>query len=257
VLVRSANLRAGDLVYDLGAGVGLVTSELIRTGARVVAVERDPNLAAKLKARFNGENLRVVEADLMDVALTEPFKVVANIPFNLTAAVLRRLLISGPHPEEAALVLQREAAEKYAGAPRPTAISLMLKPWFDLRVSHAFSRRDFVPVPRVDVVLLRVVRRPTPELGDEHRELWHAFVRYAFARARRDARSTFRNVVSNMQWRRLSRDLDISPNAMRGELTLRQWLGVFRFVLHSAPPHRQRLALTPHAFAADPRLDPE
>ena len=237
-LIASADLTPGDLVYDLGAGTGAVTAALLTADVRVVAVERDPNLARKLRSRFAGQPVRVVEADLRDVRFATPFKVVANPPFNVTADLLRRLLEPGG-PETAALVLQREAARKYAGA-RPTAVSLSARPWFESDVSQPFRRHDFVPAPAVEVALLRIAKKAVPDIAAEDAEAWRAFVRHALARPRPDAWRTFRGLVSNLQWRRLCQDLAIAPHAQRADLDYDQWLGVFRFVLRCTPPGRVR-----------------
>jgi 23S rRNA (adenine-N6)-dimethyltransferase len=238
-LVASAPLAAGDLVYDLGAGAGAVTAALLGAGVRVVAVERDPNLARKLRARFAGRPVTVVEADLRDVRFTAPFKVVANPPFNVTADLLRRLLTPDQAPEAAAVVLQREAAMKYAGG-RLTAVSLAARPWFQLDVTRPFSRYDFVPVPAVEVALLRIARKRLPDVAAADAQAWRGFVRYALARPRPDAWRAFRGLVSNLQWRRLSQDLGIAPQALRAELDYAQWLGVFRFVQRCAPAGKRR-----------------
>jgi 23S rRNA (adenine-N6)-dimethyltransferase len=238
-LVASADLAPGDLVYDLGAGTGAVTAALLDVGVRVVAVERDLNLARKLRARFAGRPVTVIEADLRDVRLATPYKVVANPPFNVTADLLRRLLTPVSAPDAAAIVLQREAPLKYAGG-RLTAVSLAARPWFQLDVTRPFSRYDFVPVPAVEVALLRIARNPLPDVAAEDAETWRGFVRYALARPRPDAWRTFRGLVSNLQWRRLSQELGIPPGAMRADLDYAQWLGVFRFVQRCAPAGKLR-----------------
>ncbi|MEJ0065504.1 MAG: rRNA adenine N(6)-methyltransferase family protein [Caulobacteraceae bacterium] len=237
-LVANADLTPGDLVYDLGAGTGAVTAALLLAGVRVVAIERDPNLARKLRSRFAGQPVQVIEADLRGARYAAPFKVVANPPFNLTADLLRRLLSSDP-PETAALVLQRQAARKYAGV-RPTTVSLAARPWFELDVSQPFSRRDFVPAPSVEVAVLRIARKTAPDIAAEDAEAWRAFVRYALARPRPDAWHAFRGLVSNLQWRRLSQDLAIAPDALRADLDYDQWLAVFQFVRKYAPPGKLR-----------------
>jgi 23S rRNA (adenine-N6)-dimethyltransferase len=244
-LVASADLAPGDLVYDLGAGAGAVTAALLDAGARVIAVERDPNLVRKLRARFVGRPVSVIEADLREVRFTAPFKVVANPPFNVTADLLRRLLTPESAPDTAAVVLQREAAQKYAGG-RLTAVSLASRPWFELAVTQPFSRFDFVPVPSVEVALLRIARKPAPDIAVADADAWRAFVRHALARPRPDAWRTFRSLVSNLQWRRLSQDLAIAPGALRADLTYDQWLGVFRFVRRCAPTGKLRRLAADH-----------
>jgi 16S rRNA A1518/A1519 N6-dimethyltransferase RsmA/KsgA/DIM1 with predicted DNA glycosylase/AP lyase activity len=243
-LVASADVLPGEQIYDLGAGTGRVTAALVTAGASVVAVERDANLAAKLRARFRGAPVRVVECDLRSVRFKAPFKVVANLPFNVTAAALSRLLWEDPAPASATLVLQREAAEKYAGWARLTTVSLAAQPWFEVVRGAGFARSDFVPAPKVDVAMLHIVQRSTPRLDASHRQAWRAFVRYALARPSPEARAVFQPLVSRLQWRRLCADLQIEPDATRDGLSLGQWLGLYHFVRRYIPPTKRRRALS-------------
>jgi 16S rRNA A1518/A1519 N6-dimethyltransferase RsmA/KsgA/DIM1 with predicted DNA glycosylase/AP lyase activity len=239
-LVEAAKISSGDRVYDLGAGPGALTHALLSAGAHVVAVERDANLANKLRRRFAGLRVTVVQSDMNDVKFAAPFKVVANIPFNQTAATMRRLFFSDSPPDLAQLVVQREAAEKYAGIGRLTAVSLMLGPWFEMDIVRSLRPEEFVPRPRVESVALRIVRREVPALADGERPLWNSFVRYALGRSKSDTRTTFRNLLSGLQWRRLSLDLDIASGAQLATLTLQQWLGIYRFVRRCAPARKTR-----------------
>lgn len=240
--VQSASLASVDLVYDLGAGSGMITREIAATGARVIAVERDPNLARMLRARFRAGNIAVLQADLRGVDFVAPFKVVANVPFNLTAAILRRLYFSEPSPCESLIVLQREAAEKYAGVKRATAVSLMLRPWFDMRIVRSFAARDFVPRPRVDVVLLHVAQREEILLSRQERRRWEAFIRYALRRSKPDVRTTFRNVLSNLQWRLLAREMGVAPDVRLDGLGIDHWLAIYSFIARAVPPRKAKLA---------------
>lgn len=242
-LVALAGIAPGDRVYDLGAGTGLITGALVAAGAHVIAVERDANLARKLRQRFAGEAaVSVLEADLADVDFRAPFKLVANPPFGRTAQLLRRLTGEAPAPETAALVLQREAARKWAGLPRPTAVSLVAAPWFELSLAEPFRRRDFIPAPAVDVAVLGLAPRSCPHLDDDQRAAWAAFVRHAFGRGRSDARGAFRGLVSHLQWRRLAARLGLATDARLAELAHDDWLAIFRFALACAPREKQRRA---------------
>ena len=93
-LVDGSGAGDGDLVVDIGAGNGLISAALVRRGARVLAIERDPSLAERLRAKFaTWPAVTVVEGDVLETPLpAEPFRVVANIPFGITTKILRRLL---------------------------------------------------------------------------------------------------------------------------------------------------------------------
>jgi 23S rRNA (adenine-N6)-dimethyltransferase len=118
-LLAVSSIRSGDLVYDLGAGYGLITDRLARRGCQVVAVEMDLELAVQLRARFvDVPAVRVSEADVLAVPFPgQPYKVFASIPFNATAAIVHRLTRAPNPPEDSYLVVQAEAAQRFTGQP--------------------------------------------------------------------------------------------------------------------------------------------
>jgi 23S rRNA (adenine-N6)-dimethyltransferase len=114
-LVDLAGICAGDLVLDVGAGTGAITAELVRAGASVVAVELHPRRAAMLRERFAGFPVTVVRVDATDLRLPRRvFKVVANPPFGVTTALLRRLTGSSSRLQRASLVLPEWASKRWA-----------------------------------------------------------------------------------------------------------------------------------------------
>lgn len=120
-LVADASIPRGAVVLDIGAGNGAITEPLLRTGARVIAVEAHPGRAALLRDRFGGD-IVVVEADAADLRLPkQPYYVVANPPFGVSAALLRRLLQPGSRLFTARLILQHQVARRWATADAPGA----------------------------------------------------------------------------------------------------------------------------------------
>lgn len=118
-LVASAEVPPGALVVDIGAGTGSITTHLVRAGARVVAVELHPTRARQLQERFGG-SVTVVRADAADLRLPRrPFRVVANPPFSLTTAILRRLLAPGSRLTRADLVVPAFTAARWAAGRAP------------------------------------------------------------------------------------------------------------------------------------------
>jgi len=158
-LVRSARLGPGDLVLDLGAGPGALTLALARTGARVIAVERDPRLVRRLARRTaDARSVRVVEGDLRTVALPHRrFHVVANVPFATSTDLLRRLLDEhdrGRPLRGADLVVEWGLARRLS-EPSPsgrTAARWQRRFRFDL--ARRVPARCFSPPPRVEAAHL-------------------------------------------------------------------------------------------------------
>ena len=166
-LVRRMAFEPGDLVVDAGAGDGALTEALADIGCNVIAVEKDERLYRLLARRFaDRPNVACRHADILTFPLpVTPYHVVSNVPYAITAALMRRLLHAARPPDSAALIVQREAAEKFAGTPRETLFSLLRKPSYEIAIACIVPRRDFVPPPRVQSALLLLHRR---EIGRAH-----------------------------------------------------------------------------------------
>ena len=241
-VIAQLPLTPRDLVYEIGPGTGLLTQALVKQVRQVVAIEIDPALCASLRAHFHAwPNLRIVHADFLHYPLpSRDCVIVSNLPFSTTAAMVTRLL-GAPHPPRAAyLIMQTEAAERFAGVPRETQYSVLAKPWFAFTIMQEIKRTDFVPVPRVDAALLAIRRREQPLVAYADAAWYRAFVRYGFGRWRKNLKATFRNVFSNLQFKTLACTLQFPLDATPTQLTFDQWIGFFRdFPLYITPrpPH--------------------
>jgi 23S rRNA (adenine-N6)-dimethyltransferase len=157
-LVADAGIGPGDLVLDIGAGVGVITTQLLKAGARVVAVELHPARAAQLRDRFAGTATTVVCADATSLRLPrQPFRVVANPPYAISAALMRVLLGPGSRLMAADLVFQRAVVRRYVEGMPPGA-SRWLRSW-EFRRGRALPRNAFRPPPHVDSSVLVIRRR--------------------------------------------------------------------------------------------------
>jgi 23S rRNA (adenine-N6)-dimethyltransferase len=185
-LVDRTEIGADDVVYDLGAGTGNLTAALARRAGRVVAIEKDPALAAVLRRRFAGAgNVIVREADIFTHPLPRSDHLVfASPPFDRTAALMRKLTEAEIPPRLAYLALQREAAERYLGTPRRTLTAALLAPSFAFEVLHRFSPGDFMPAPDVGVVLLRTRKRSPPLVPARDAQLYRDVVVASFVSGR-------------------------------------------------------------------------
>lgn len=229
-LIRQSELRPTDLVVEIGAGTGVLTAALAAFTREVHAIEVDPYLVAGLHARFASQrNVHVRGEDFFDARLPDaPYAVFANVPFNRTADVVRRLTTAPLPPEDAYLVVQFEAAARFAGRPyAPESVaSLSLHPWWHLEIVHWFRRTDFSPPPAVDAVLLHLARRPRPLIADAERPAYLRFLEGAFGAG--DVARGLRARFKPREVRLFAERLRFDPGGAPSELSFRQWLTLYR-----------------------------
>lgn len=235
-LVGMSTIGPCDTVYEIGPGNGIITTALARIARRVIAIEKDPELVRRLRERFClVDNVEIVEQDFLNysfparcgVGVLPEYKIFANIPYNNTAQILRKVLDERSKLCEAYLIMQKEPAKKVSGSPRETLLSIMVKPFFEIRILSHLRRTDFLPAPDVDSVLLSITRRRPPLLATQDVALYRDFVRYGFGRWKPNLKLAFKNVFTYKQWKRLARELDFPINATPTDLSLEQWLGLY------------------------------
>lgn len=226
-IVAAADVRPGELVVEIGAGFGRLTAPLCRAGARVVAVELDPELAGSLRRRYGGDRLTVVEADILALPLpVEPHRVLGNIPFAITTPILRRLLDDPCSPLRGTdLIVQDGFARKRTSSRPSTMLALRWLPWWRLQAERHLPAACFDPPPAVDASLLSV-RPRTPALLDAAlAPAYRDLLQSAFTR---DARAVRRTVpVAPLTWKRFARDRGLALDARPHELDVWDWVALF------------------------------
>ena len=232
-IVAAGSLSKDDTVYEIGPGEGIITRELAERAGKVIAIEKDAALAAYLRSKFRERgNVEINEGDFLGYKIKErKYKIFSNIPFNITAEVVKRILFGENSPDEAYLVLQKEAAGKFSGDPAETEVSVLAKPWFAFKVLREFQRTDFEPVPNVDVVFLYIARHEQPLVSPANAQSYRKFVQFGFEAWKKDLKTAYKHVFTYEQWKRLSKKLSFSLKATPAELRFEQWLGLFEYFL--------------------------
>ena len=169
-LVAASGVGPGDLVVDIGAGTGALTRPLLASGAEVWAIEPDPvwgpRLGATLRGEGFGDRLRLLTMRVEDVRLPRaPYRVVANIPFGATTAILTKLLDDPTRgPDRADLVVQHEVARRHSATPPDALRTAAWSPWWEFHLGPTIPSAAFRPRPSVDAAVLTIVRRDPPLL---------------------------------------------------------------------------------------------
>jgi 23S rRNA (adenine-N6)-dimethyltransferase len=244
-LILHSGITKADTVLDIGAGVGAITRELARRCRNVIAIEKDPELVELLALTISGlTNVELITGDILNLGLPGyPYKVFANIPYSLTAAIVTKLTGSPRSPLTTHLDLQTEAAHKYLGVPRESMCALFLKPWFRVGIAHYFNRRDFSPVPGVDSVLLRIDKRQTPLLSRTAQTLYRDFIVYCFVHAGNSLFATLERLVGLNAMGAIASTLHIARSVSPTAVDFEIWLCLFsEFAQHGSRSARQLVA---------------
>ncbi|HEV3245273.1 MAG TPA: 16S rRNA (adenine(1518)-N(6)/adenine(1519)-N(6))-dimethyltransferase RsmA [Candidatus Paceibacterota bacterium] len=164
-LVEAARIRPNDTVLEIGPGKGALTGELLATGARIVAIEKDETLAEGLRSLFPSEienaQLTVIPGDVRDLDLKATrlgtYVLAANIPYYITGEIIRQFLSADQQPRTMALLVQKEVANRIlARDGKESILSISVKAYGKPEIAAKVARGNFNPPPSVDSAILVV-----------------------------------------------------------------------------------------------------
>jgi 16S rRNA (adenine1518-N6/adenine1519-N6)-dimethyltransferase len=191
-VVEAADLCPEDTVLEIGAGLGSLTFQLATTAGRVVAVEFDSHLIPALREAVDGlANVRIVHDDILSIDLDAlgsggEYVVVANIPYNITAALIRKLL-EAPHPSRViVLTVQLEVAERIVSEPGDMSLlALSVHVYGRPAIKARIPAEAFYPRPRVDSAVLRIDASRHPRVAPELIDPLFRMARAGFSQKRK------------------------------------------------------------------------
>jgi len=221
-------------VLEVGPGIGILTAALLRAGALVTAVEVDTRLYMHLRERFADiDALRLVEGDILDTPMdglvTEPWDLVANLPYHVTSPVLHQMLDDEPRPERFTLMVQREVAERISSPPGGMSyLSVFVQYHADVRIVCIVPPSAFEPAPSVESAVLTGRTRPRRLPRESEDDLWR-LVQAGF----RERRKMIHNVLVR-QLPMVGRDrieaalvaTGITPDRRPQTLSVDEWLAM-------------------------------
>lgn len=219
---------ADAIVLEIGPGRGVLTGLLLDAGAAVVAVERDPELHAHLRRRFAGHaSLDLVCADILRCDLAElsrgrTLRVLANLPYAITGAILLRLFRAASLFSDLTLMVQKEVADRLVADPGHTtyaSISVLAQYFTRPRITMRLSPGSFSPPPAVSSSVVAMPFRASRELTARQEDSYPAFVGKLFAHRRRTLRNNLRAILPGESLETLDIDPARRPQTLdRGEV---------------------------------------
>ena len=239
-ILSAAEVSPGEIVVEVGPGLGILTEALAKQGARVIAVELDAKLVALLKERLAGfPDVKIVHADILKTIprqllqdnlsasdLVRGYKVIANLPYYITSPVLSHFLEAQPRPSRMVVMVQKEVGEAVAAAPGKMRL-LSVKAQFYSRpaiVSYV-SAASFYPPPKVNSAILRldVYSQPPVEVSDVAG--FFDIVMHGFSAPRKQIRNSLAHSLEMPpgQVASLLEKAGIEPKRRAETLSLEEW----------------------------------
>jgi 16S rRNA (adenine1518-N6/adenine1519-N6)-dimethyltransferase len=231
-IVRAAGDISGKKVLEIGPGLGDLTAELLARGSIVTAIEKDARLIPHLHERFSTEissgMLRIIEADFLeiDLALMGPsYVIVANIPYYITGALMRKVLSRENPPETAVLLVQKEVGERViAKDGKESLLSLAVKLYGKPSVAGIVKKEQFSPRPKVDSAILAITDIAVPHMSLEEEGRFWELTRAAFNQKRKTLGASLRTACGQESFG----NAGIAENRRPESLSIAEWMSLIR-----------------------------
>jgi 16S rRNA (adenine1518-N6/adenine1519-N6)-dimethyltransferase len=241
-IVSAADLSPSDVVVEVGAGAGTLTRLLAGQAGRVLALELDDHLVELLRELFSElRNVEVIHADVLRFSSSdlpqEGYKVVGNLPYYITSAVLRRFLSGTPRPGMMVVTVQHEVAERIVAKPgKMNLLAVSVQFYGRPRIVARIPAGAFYPVPKVDsaVVRIDVGKQPTVHLGEGVGDtLFFRVVRAGFSQKRKKLRNSLGGglAFAPAEAAEALEQAGVDPGRRAETLSLEEWASVTQSLL--------------------------
>lgn len=221
IILEAGEVSDTDVVIEIGAGLGFLTTALAEKAKKVIAIEVDSLLYAELDSQFsNVPIVEIIQADFLktDISTLIPQgsrpKVIANLPYAITTPILWKLLEHSNQLGSCVLMMQREVAERIAASPGGKdygALTIGISYYADTSLIQTLSPDNFYPAPKVDSALLKLTMLDAPKVEVNDESHFFKIVREAFRGRRKMLKNSLRRFASAETLNKALSDLDIAP----------------------------------------------
>ena len=240
-IMETAGLSDQDTVVEIGPGLGVLTQELASKAGLVLAIEKDRRFVEWLRKYFeNTKNAKIICDDILTYPLNlipKAYKVVANLPYNITSPVIRMFLESENAPQEMVLMVQKEVAERLVAKPgnRERGITTIMVEFYGMaEIIETVANKSFWPIPEVDSAILRICTKDQrPKTKDIDSKIFFRIVKAGFSQKRRQIHHPLKAIfhLSSDQIKSILKEADIDPMNRAEDLSLENWVKLYSSLL--------------------------
>lgn len=250
-MTEAANLTESDLVIEIGAGLGSLTRELSQKAGKVIAIEKDPNLI-RILPKINSDlmNVEYLEKNILSLddsffeekfsnwtgsvktngrEVPESYKIVSNLPFYITSAIIRQFLEASPKPEVMVIMIQKEVAERIiAGPPSESVLGISVKFYGEPEIVTKVNSNNFWPEPQVDSSILKITPYQAPKWEVKDTEGFFRLVKAGFRQKRKQLKNSLSHglELSKDEASKILKSADIDPTRRAQTLSVEDWVSL-------------------------------
>lgn len=232
-IINASKIKPQDTVLEIGPGRGVLTSALLETGVKVIAIEKDflliPLLKEKFEQQLKSKQLTLINQDILEFEPEGNYKLIANIPYNITGAIIEKFLTTKNQPSLMTLLVQKEVAERIVAKDgKESILSLSVKAYGTPKYVQTVKAGSFNPPPKVDSAILNIAdisrknfANNPPAGGKITEDNFFKVVKTGFAHKRKTISNNLK--VCEVSLRTLEK-CDIEPSERAENITLDQWI---------------------------------
>ncbi|MEN9338461.1 MAG: dimethyladenosine transferase, rRNA (adenine1518-N6/adenine1519-N6)-dimethyltransferase [Candidatus Parcubacteria bacterium] len=241
-IVEAGDIQKDDFILEIGPGKGALTEKLLEKDGKVIAIEKDSELIPFLKKKFEKEikekKLILKEEDILNIDLADflkkeriiKYKLIANIPYYITGAIIEKFLSEAKKPEKMVLLVQKEVAERIVAKDKKESIlSLAVKLYGEPKLIYRVSAGSFFPKPKVDSAILQI-NLSKESIDKELEEKYLRLIKRAFSHKRKIMLSNLREEWKEANFEVILENTGINKKARAEDLTKEDFLKIANFI---------------------------
>jgi len=244
-IIAAGDIHTTDIILEIGPGQGILTERLLKLAGQVIAVEKDKKLISFLKEKFATEikqgKLDLIEGDILKFdpkVLKRKYKIIANIPYYITGAILKKFLTSENQPTRMVILVQKEVAEQIVAAKgKESLLSISVKFYGEPKIIAKVPRGAFTPPPKVNSTILAIVdisKKSFKKAGVKEKDFFKV-IKAGFAHKRKLLTSNLAVLAEKEKVLSALKSCKIKENSRAEDLSLADWLCLAAYLRRQAP----------------------
>ena len=231
-IIEAGEIKQGETVLEIGPGEGTLTEKLLESGAKIIAVEKDDELFEFLKQKF-GDQITLVHDDILNFQTSElpTYKLIANIPYNITGAILKKFLSEENPPTKMVLLVQKEVAERIIARPRhgvsgygkESVLSISVKAYGEPKLIEKVLAGSFAPAPKVDSMIISINNISKDFFKNFSEKSFFQMLKAGFQSKRKKLSSNLANIFDKNTVKSAFVELNMDENVRAEDIDIEMW----------------------------------